>query len=159
MAEPLPLRYYCAVNTVYIALGSNLGNREENLARALEALGEKMTIVRKSSLYDTEPMYETAQPRFLNMAVEAETSLPPKGLLEFLKSIEKRMGKHEHNQPRVIDLDLLFYGDRIVQTLELTIPHPGIEKRAFVLDPMCEVAPDFVHPVLGTTISELRARL
>ncbi len=147
------------MNTVYVALGSNLGDREGNLARALALLGEKMTIVRESSVYDTEPMYEINQPKFLNMAIEAETNLPPKALLEFLKSVEKRMGKHEHNKPRTIDLDLLFYGDRVVKTLELTIPHPGIEKRAFVLDPMNDIAPDFVHPVLRKTIAELRATL
>ncbi len=153
------LRYYWAVNTVYIALGSNLGNREENLKEALSLLSEKMTIIKESSVRETDPMYVKEQPAFLNMAIEAETSLPSKKLLEALKLIERQMGRHEHNKPRVIDLDIIFYGDHVLKTAELTIPHPGAEKRAFVLDPMCDLAPDFVHPVLGKTMAELRAAL
>ena len=100
-------------------------------------------------------MYVEDQPEFLNMAVEATTELSAEDVFDKIQSIEHVMGEHEHNQPRVIDLDLLFYGNEIIDTPELTVPHPKITERRFVLLPMAEIAPDFVHPTLGATIREL----
>ncbi len=106
-------------------------------------------------------MYNTEQPKFLNMVCEATTTLAPLQVLHKLQNVERDAGRKEytHNQPRVIDVDLLFYGDEVVKTPELTIPHPKIAERGFVLIPMSEIAPDFMHPALGVTIAELRNKL
>lgn len=121
----------------------------------MRLLGPEIQIVQRSSMYESEPMYMAQQPKFLNMALEARTTVSPWATLEKLKKIEIVMGEHEHNKPRVIDLDLLFYGDEIIETPELTVPHPKIAERRFVLEPMVEIAPDFVHPTFGVSISAL----
>ncbi len=144
--------------TVYLGLGANIGERRKNLETALELLSEKLQIVRASSIYDTEPVGNIAQPRFLNMVCEARTTLTPMELFRLAKDIEGKMGRKpsKPNFPRPIDIDILFYGDQIIETPELVVPHPRLAERAFVLIPLAEIASELVHPVNGKTIGELR---
>jgi GTP cyclohydrolase-4 len=134
--------------TVYIAVGSNLGDRRSNLLEAIRQLRQKVSVERLSSVYETEPAYVTDQPRFLNMVLQGRTDLSPRELLEFLKGIERRMGRigGERYGPRPIDLDILLYGDLRVDEPDLTIPHPRLTERAFVLVPLAEIAPNLVPP-------------
>jgi 2-amino-4-hydroxy-6-hydroxymethyldihydropteridine diphosphokinase len=135
-----------------------VGDREGNLRRALSALGARTRLVAASSVYETEPMYREDQERFLNCVVVVETDIEPLALLRWLKYTETRMGRDPRaarNAPRVIDMDILFYGQRVVSGPSLRVPHPGIAERAFVLVPLCEVRPNLVHPVLGKTVTEL----
>jgi 2-amino-4-hydroxy-6-hydroxymethyldihydropteridine diphosphokinase len=142
--------------TIYLGLGSNMGNREGNLDRALELLSQRMRLGKVSSIYDTEPVGNTNQPRFLNMVCQAFTWLAPEGLLALAKGIESKMGRYgKSGDPRPIDIDILLYGEKVVETPELVIPHPRMMERAFVLVPMAEIAPDLVHPVSGKTMKEL----
>ncbi len=146
---------------VYLGLGSNLGDRQANLARALKLLGERLHIELVSSLYETEPVGYAEQPLFLNAICHAQTELGPMQLLSLVKGIEASMGRVPSfpNAPRSIDIDIIFYGDLIMETPELTIPHPRLEDRAFVLIPLLEVAPDLRHPVSGEHIKDLVARV
>ena len=143
--------------TVYLALGSNLGDRMGNLTSAVERLSQKMTIKKLSSVYETEPVYYEEQPLYLNAVLSAVTELEPSELLHFVKGIESDLGRQSsfRNAPRLIDIDILFYGDRVVQTEELTIPHPGIAERAFMLAPLAEIAPGLVHPVTHEKVEDL----
>jgi len=145
------------VPRVFIALGSNIGNRSEFLDLALTSLGPDFRIISISSIYETDPWGYENQGKFLNQVVEAETNLPPADILIKLKSIESDLGREPTIRygPRVIDLDLLFYDDLILCTETLQIPHPRIPLRAFVLIPLQEIAPDFKHPELQKTIREL----
>jgi 2-amino-4-hydroxy-6-hydroxymethyldihydropteridine diphosphokinase len=148
-----------------IALGSNLrsayGDREANLREALRRLGKAGTIEAASAFYDTEPVGYLDQPRFLNAAAVLVTALPPIALLHELLAIEKAMGRERliAKGPRVIDLDLLLYDDRVMNTAELTLPHPEMHLRGFVLEPLNEVAADWVHPVLRISVAEMAERL
>ncbi|HMR67776.1 MAG TPA: 2-amino-4-hydroxy-6-hydroxymethyldihydropteridine diphosphokinase, partial [Anaerolineae bacterium] len=146
---------------VYIALGSNLGDRRSNLIDAISQLRQKVDIDRISAVYETEPAYVTDQPRFYNMVLSGTTALPPHELLRFLKSIERRMGRERKIRygPRPIDLDILVYGDLRLETDTLTIPHPRIAERAFVLVPLAEIAPQLVIPGLAFTVAELAKQL
>lgn len=145
----------------FIAFGSNRGNREENIDRALTLLKKRCTIIKKSSVHETTPVGYTDQRNFLNGVLMVETALSPEELLHFLQKIEKMLGRIRRikNGPRTIDLDILFYNDVIIDTEDLTVPHPRIHKRLFVLEPLSEIAPGFVHPVLEKTIRELRNEL
>lgn len=143
---------------VYIGVGSNLGDREEHCCGAIDLLPSEGVVVRRcSSLYETEPWGVADQPRFLNMVLEAETSLGPAGLLAALRRIEARIGREETFRwgPRVIDLDILLYNDLVVDEPDLIIPHPHMHERDFVLRPLAEISPDLVHPVLKKTVREL----
>ncbi len=142
--------------TVYLGLGSNLGNRQENLDQALKLLAQRMRLGKVSSIYDTEPIGNVNQPRFLNMACEAFTRLSPEGLLALVKGIEQKLGRYSRSgEPRIIDIDVLLFGDQVVNTRDLVIPHPQIAERSFVLVPLSEIAPDVVHPVTKKTIKEM----
>jgi len=141
---------------VYLSLGSNLGNRQANLDMALHLLSERMRMGKVSSIYDTEPLGNINQPRFLNLACEVFTRLSPEGLLALTKGIERKMGRYSRSgEPRVIDIDIVLYGDTVLDTRDLVIPHPKMAERSFVLIPLAEIAPDLVHPVLKKTIKEL----
>jgi len=143
--------------TVYLGLGSNLGNREENLDMALKLLSQRMRLGRVSSIYDTEPIGNTDQPRFLNIACEVFTRLSPEGLLALAKGIEVKMGRRgKSGEPRTIDIDILLYGDIVINTPDLVIPHPGMAERSFVLVPLAEIAPERVHPVSWEKIMDMR---
>jgi len=144
--------------TVYLGLGGNLGNREDNLRKVREFISERLKIDKVSSVYETEPVSEIKQPRYLNMVIKTHTSLSPAGLLITLKSIELKMGRvpdPRPNAPRIIDIDILIFGDKIVNNDQLTIPHARLHERAFDLVPFAEIAPEVVHPVLHKTIKEL----
>ncbi len=146
------------METVYLGLGSNLGNRQDNLNRALDFLSQRLRIGKVSSIYDTEPVGSINQPRFLNLVCQVYTSLTPVGLLALAKGIESKLGRvpAKSNASRPIDIDILFYGDQVIETPELIIPHPRLAERAFVLIPLAEIVPELVHPVSGKTIKELK---
>ncbi len=145
--------------TVYLGLGGNLGYREENLRKAQEFISERLKIDKSSSIYETEPVSAIPQPRYLNMVIKTHTSLSPMGLLITIKSIENKLGRlpdPRKDAPRIIDIDILLFGDKVVNNgPELIIPHPRLQERAFVLVPFAEIAPEVVHPVLHRTIKEL----
>jgi len=144
-------------HTVFIGLGTNLGNRENNLHRALAALSAILHIEKRSSVYETEPIGYTAQDRFLNMALRGTVADAPHALLKKLQAIELRMGRQRGiaHGPRTIDLDILFFDDLVVADPDLTIPHPEIQNRGFVLVPLNEIAPAFVHPLLHRDMQSL----
>jgi 2-amino-4-hydroxy-6-hydroxymethyldihydropteridine diphosphokinase len=147
----------------YIALGSNLGDREKILTTATDRLGWLGRVVARSSLYETEPVGYRDQPAFLNAVLGLETKLGPLPLLHALLSIERELGRDRsqgvYNGPRTLDLDLLLLGDAIVAGKELTLPHPALSQRRFVLAPLAEIAPQLRHPQLKQTMADLLAYL
>lgn len=143
--------------TVYLSLGSNIGDREAHLRTAIAQLGKLGEITAVSSFYETEPVDFTAQPWFLNCAVAIQTELMPELFLSKIKMIEQQMGRRriQPKGPRNIDIDILLFGDTVVSTPELQIPHPAMQERRFVLEPLTEIAPEARHPVLNKTVREL----
>jgi len=146
--------------TVHLSLGSNLGDRAKNLRDAIAALRNSgVSVARVSSVYETEPVDYLDQPWFLNCAVEAETELPALELLRALRGIEAQMGgkKLIAKGPRLIDIDILLYGNEIVDTPELQVPHPRMHLRRFVLEPLAEIAPNVQHPISRVSVADLLA--
>jgi 2-amino-4-hydroxy-6-hydroxymethyldihydropteridine diphosphokinase len=143
---------------VYLSLGSNMGDRAQHIAQALELLPARgVRILKQSALYETEPVEMRAQDWFLNGVVEVETDLPPEQLMRVLLEIERSLGRERVTPkgPRIIDIDILLHGSAVVREAQLEIPHPRMAERRFVLVPFAEIAPEAVHPVLKKTIREL----
>ncbi len=148
------------VSIVYIALGSNQGDRWRQLREAVRRIADGLAVERLSQVYETEPAYVSDQPRYLNMALRGRTRLDPRGLLDFLKGIERDMGRAPGMRwgPRPIDLDILLFGDRLVALPDLHIPHIRLQERPFVLRPLADLAPDLIPPGLDAAVGELARR-
>ena len=144
---------------VFLGLGSNLGDRVETIRKAMEMISKipGVSASSSSSLYETEPVGISDQPMFVNAVLEIETDLSPEELFSKLKDIESELGRTETIRwgPRIIDIDILLFGDRVIEERDLTIPHPEMTKRGFVLVPLCEIAPEIKHPKLKKTIREI----
>jgi 2-amino-4-hydroxy-6-hydroxymethyldihydropteridine diphosphokinase len=146
---------------VYLSLGSNVGDRAAHLNEAIDRIATLGKVMAVSSFYETEPVEFAAQPWFLNCAVELETEKMPKQLLASILDIEKEMGRRrvQKKGPRTLDIDVLLFGNAIIQTKGLIIPHPAMHERRFVLEPLAEIAPEARHPVFKRTVRELREAL
>jgi len=144
---------------VYLALGSNLGNRAANLKEALASLSPQMEVKAKSKVYETPPWGHTEQEKFFNQVVMVKTYLEPELLLKHLKRLEVALGRKAsfQNGPRLIDIDILFYDDLVLESPALVIPHPHVHERGFVLLPMLDIAPDLVHPVKQRSVRDMLA--
>ena len=149
------------MHLVFIALGSNLGDRAANLQAAIEALEPEVHTLKCSPVYETPPWGYSDQPQFLNQVVEAKTELSPIALLEHMKKIEVQLGRQETFRfgPRLIDLDIIYYDDEVIDSPPLIIPHPRMAERGFVLMPLADLAPDFRHPILGDSVSDLLSKV
>ena len=147
------------MSILYLALGTNLGDRFANLQAAIAALSPAIRVLNQSPVYETPPWGLTTQPAFLNMVLKGQTALAPVELLKHLKHLETELGRLPAVRwgPRRIDMDILLYDKQILDTPELTIPHPHLHERAFVLVPLADLEPDLVHPVLGVSIDQLRS--
>ena len=142
--------------TVYLCLGSNMGDRQGNLERAIDLLSQRLMMGRNSSIYETEAWGVGEQSRYLNLVCEVFTRLASEGLLALAKGIESKMGRNgKSGAPRPIDIDILLYGEQVIETPDLVVPHPRMTERAFVLVPLDEIAPEVVHPVNSKRIKEL----
>ena len=159
--EATALRKTFVKKVVYLSLGSNVGDRKANLEAAIAGLRKLGEVRAVSSYYETEPMEFTAQPWFLNCAVALETELMPKQLLKALLAIEKEMGRRRtaSKGPRLIDIDIVFFGSSVIATKGLAVPHPAMQERRFVLEPLAEIAAEMQHPVLHKSVRELRDAL
>jgi len=145
------------MQTVFLALGSNLENRKQHIEKAIVLLREKINDITVAPLYETKPRYFENQNNFLNTVLSGFTELAPQELLQFTKTVQKKVGRVERfrNGPREIDIDILFYANVVYKDEELEIPHPRLQERDFVLQPFSDINPDFSHPVLKKTIREL----
>ncbi len=147
------------MHKIYCSLGSNLGDRQNHLKRGIECLKqEKIMIVDQSSIYETSPWGVESQDMYLNQVIELETEISPKELIEICQNCERKVGRNSdqgHMQARVLDIDIVFYGDQIISNPEIEIPHPRMHQRMFVLIPLLELDEDFVHPVSGKAVWEL----
>jgi 2-amino-4-hydroxy-6-hydroxymethyldihydropteridine diphosphokinase len=150
-----------SILATYLSLGSNLGDRAANLSAAIARLGAVGTVGAVSSVYETEPVEVTDQPQFLNCVIGLATAALPQSLLRSILAIEREMGRErkEDKGPRIIDIDIVLFGDSILDTSELTLPHPAMHRRRFVLEPLAEIAPWARHPLLQKTIRQLRDEL
>ena len=147
--------------SVYLGLGTNLGDRMENLRKALAMLARDMLVKDISSVYETEPVGYTDQPQFLNLACRAETELSPEEVFSTVKNIERTLGRTPTfpNGPRIIDIDILFYNDHVIETDSFTIPHPRLHERTFVLIPLADIAPNLMHPLLKKTVQDMKKEI
>ncbi len=148
------------MKTVYLSLGSNLGDREGNLREAVARLeGQGVHVERVSSVWETEPVEVRDQPWFLNLVVEGTTDVLPKMLLARLRKIEAELGRKRTRPkgPRTIDIDILLYGSAVIEAPGLTVPHPAMPERRFVLEPLAELAPELRHPITGRSVREMLA--
>ncbi|HEY8388543.1 MAG TPA: 2-amino-4-hydroxy-6-hydroxymethyldihydropteridine diphosphokinase [Parasegetibacter sp.] len=146
------------MNRVFLLTGGNLGEKRSNLLKAADLIEKKVgEIIRRSSLYETEAWGKTDQPAFLNQVLEIETPVSAQAVLDSILSIEEEMGRFRQEKygPRIIDIDILFYNDEQYRLPQLTVPHPRIQDRRFVLEPLAEIAPELAHPVLKLSIQEL----
>ena len=145
------------MSAVYLGLGSNLGDRQQNLQTAVDELGKIIKLTAASAVYETPPWGVTDQPAFLNACVRGETELEAEALLDEIKQIEQTVGRTKTYRwgPREIDIDILFYGDEIISSQRLTIPHPRLHERDFVLVPLNDIAPGIIHPKLGQTLTQM----
>ena len=143
--------------SVYLSLGSNVGARTQNLRTALDLLGTLGKVDAVSSFYETEPVELTAQPWFLNCAARLETEKMPRQLMKSILALERQMGRQRRQRkgPRNIDIDILLFGSSIIETPGLTVPHPAMHERRFVLQPLAEIAPNVSHPILKRTVREM----
>jgi 2-amino-4-hydroxy-6-hydroxymethyldihydropteridine diphosphokinase len=152
------------LNCAIIAIGSNMGDKMENSRQgiaALDAAGE-LTLVSQSGFYLTEPVGYADQPWFVNCAVMVKTGLAPGALLRFLKELEHALGRRDcgfRNGPRVLDFDIIFYNDWVIESTDLIIPHPRMQDRGFVLKPLCDIAMDWVHPIFQKSVGRLLAEM
>ena len=148
---------------VYVGLGSNLGNRRENLVNAINRIGANtgIQVKDKSGFFETAPVGGPPQPDYVNCAIELETEIEPQTLLKEFNKIERELGRKPGVRwgPRIVDLDILLYGDKIVNDHNLKIPHERMHERTFVLEPLCDISPDIKHPVLRVSVSELLEKL
>jgi len=149
------------MSQIYLSLGTNLGDRPANLQKALAYLRRGVEITAVSHVYETEPWGVADQPPFLNICLAGKTHLPPQELLHLCQSVEIQVGRRPTYKwgPRVIDVDILFYDDQIIDEETLTIPHPFVSERAFVLAPLADIAPDFVHPQTDETVVQMLAQV
>ncbi len=149
------------MHVTYLGLGSNIGDRLQNLQAAINALEPEVHPVECSPVYETPPWGYLDQPNFLNQVVKAETELSPGELLRYLKEIEKDLGRQDSflNGPRKIDLDIIFFDDAVIESPPITIPHPRMDDRGFVLLPLADLAPEFNHPVLDLSVQDMLAQV
>ncbi|KAA3658456.1 MAG: 2-amino-4-hydroxy-6-hydroxymethyldihydropteridine diphosphokinase [Chloroflexi bacterium] len=145
------------MNTIFLGMGTNLGDRQQNLQRAVDGLAAGMTITAVSQLYETPPWGVDEQPAFFNMCLAANTMQTPDQLLPFIKNLEKKIGRTPtyHWGPRLIDIDILFYNNDIIIEPDLTVPHLHMANRAFVLAPLADIALDFLHPQTGKSVEQM----
>ena len=145
------------MSIVFIGIGSNLGDRVANCKKAIDEISSIAKVVQISSLYETDPVGKEDQPEFINCVVEIETELSPQDLLKHLNRVEEELGRVRHEKwgPRIIDLDIIFYDDQVIIDQNLEIPHPRAHLRRFVIEPLCEIAPEFIHPKFSISVLEL----